>query len=140
MVSATGSSAMPSSGDQLAVERAGSTAGNCSHCELSLARHAQLAHQEDIQRRMQSLGHFKGDSHSSSREPEYQYVVAGCVLAKFLSQLLACLHSIRTVTPITSLLTIQIGRSCRKPCTDHFSEIRMAAASMERRDLVFVSQ
>ncbi|MEN3186281.1 MAG: pyridoxal-phosphate dependent enzyme, partial [Atribacterota bacterium] len=38
--------------------------GNSTHCQLGLAGHPQLAHQQHIERRSERLRHFVGDRHT----------------------------------------------------------------------------
>jgi hypothetical protein len=51
-----------------------------------MARHAQLAHEEHVQRRPERLCDLKGDRDAASRERQDDHIVAAGVLAQALRE------------------------------------------------------
>lgn len=49
--------------------------GDRPHRQFRLPRHAELAHQQHIERRVQRLGHFKTDRHATAWQREHDHVV-----------------------------------------------------------------
>jgi hypothetical protein len=48
--------------------------------------HAQLAHEEHVERRFQPGGHFIGDRHAASRETEHDHIRPAGILRQLFGQ------------------------------------------------------
>ncbi len=59
-----------------------------------MARHSQLADDEDIERGLQRLGDFEGHRHAATRQRQHQHVRAAGVLDQLLGELSAGLGTI----------------------------------------------
>ena len=60
--------------DDLLVEDARAAGRNGTHCELFVARDAELADDEDVQRRPERAGYFIRDRHTATRQCQYDHI------------------------------------------------------------------
>jgi len=56
------------------VQHAHAARGDGAHRQLLVAGNAQLAHEEDVERRAERLGHLGRDGHAAARQREHQHV------------------------------------------------------------------
>ena len=68
------------------VEDAHAAGGDRAHGQLLVAGHAELAHEEHVERRVQRPGDLVADRHAAARQPEHDDVVAAGVVAQPLGQ------------------------------------------------------
>ena len=66
----------PIPGHDFIVEHLHPAARNRAHCQLGVARHAELAHREDVERHMERCGHFIADGHAAPWQRQNNHVVA----------------------------------------------------------------
>ena len=72
--------------DHVVVEHPGPARGDGTHRQLLVAWHAQLADDEDIERRLQRLGNFEGHRHAAARQGQHQHVRAAGVRDQLLGE------------------------------------------------------
>ena len=65
-----------------------------AHRQLLVARHAQLADHEDVERGLERLGDFEGDGHAAARQGQYQHVRATGVRDQLFGEFSAGLGTI----------------------------------------------
>src|SRR5258707_4878645 len=65
-----------------------------AHSQFLVTRHTEFAYDEDIQRSLQRLCHFKSDRHPPEWERKNNYILAISVCCKLCSQYTPCFKSI----------------------------------------------
>ena len=80
------SGGMPERLHHVLVEHAHAAGGDGAHGQLLVARHAQLAHEEDVERGAQRPGHLVGDRHAAARQRQHEHVRAAGVGGELLGQ------------------------------------------------------
>jgi hypothetical protein len=68
------------------VEDAHAAAADGTHGELGMTGHAQLAHDEHIERRAELARHLRGDGHATARKTEHDHVGAPGIRAQRIGE------------------------------------------------------
>jgi hypothetical protein len=69
------------------VQDADAAGRDCAHGEFFVPRHAELAHNENIERNPEPLRYFERNGHAAARESENSDVVASSVARQFFRKL-----------------------------------------------------
>lgn len=75
-------------------EDAHAAGGNRAHRQFPMARHAELAHDEDVERRVELRCHFKRNGQAATRETQHEHVLAVGVPGQLSSQQSAGLDTV----------------------------------------------
>ena len=107
------------------VEHAHSAARDGAHGQLALAREAELPDDEDVERRVESLGDFTSDRDTATRQSQHEHVLAARVfLGEPFAELAAGLGTVaepphsypasagRTASPMSSTMSVSPWTRC----------------------------